>query len=68
MNATLWTQIRETFSELVELSPAERASRLNRLVPDLRNGVEGLLSAHDAAGPFLEPASEPVPGTRLSMS
>jgi serine/threonine protein kinase len=65
MNAALWTEIREIFGELVELSASERAARLSTLHPDLRNRVEGLLSAHDSAGHFLERDREPIPGIRL---
>src|SRR5262245_4497900 len=65
MNATLWTQIREAFAELVDLPPEERASHLKNYDADLRNGVEGLLGAHDSAGRFLEPEGEPAPGMRL---
>lgn len=65
MNSALWTQIRQAFGDLMDLPPAERASRLAGYDPDVRRSVEGLLSAHDSAGGFLEHGGEQVPGMRL---
>jgi eukaryotic-like serine/threonine-protein kinase len=58
-----WTEVRSLFEELVELSPADRQSRL-AAVPDrdLSERVRKLLAADSEAGRFLEMPAVAVAG------
>src|ERR671920_2095886 len=58
-----WEEIRAAFDEIVELSEAERASRLAVLGttdPELRDAVESLLSADVEADARLAPVESPL--------
>jgi serine/threonine-protein kinase len=58
-----WTEVRSLFEELVELSPAERQSRLAALADrDLSERVGKLLAADSEAGRFLEAPAVAVAG------
>ena len=54
-----WARVRGLLEEVVDLSPDGRRNYLAdacKDAPDVREEVESLLRAHDAAGAFLEPA------------
>ncbi len=54
MDAARWKTIKDTFAEVVELSPALRAQQLTGKDPELRTAVEDLLAAHESANDFIE--------------
>ena len=70
-----WARVRALLEEVVDLSPGDRRSYLAEAcndAPDVREEVESLLGAHDAAGAFLEPArmssdAEGAPADRVPV-
>ncbi|HMF59758.1 MAG TPA: protein kinase, partial [Vicinamibacterales bacterium] len=59
LDADRWARVRGLLEEVVDLSPDDRRRYLAeacRGAPDVREEVDSLLRAHDAAGAFLEPA------------
>jgi eukaryotic-like serine/threonine-protein kinase len=58
-----WTEVRSLFEELVELTPAERQTRLAALADrDLSERVRKLLAADSEAGRFLETPAVAIAG------
>src|SRR6185503_3171793 len=62
MDAERWRRIKEAFQDTFERAPTERAAALEAACgadASIREAVERLLRAHDAAGDYLE---QPPPG------
>jgi Tol biopolymer transport system component len=59
LDSDRWARVRRLLEEVVDLSPDDRRRYLTEAckgAPDVRDEVDSLLHAHDAAGAFLEPA------------
>ena len=54
MDPATWKTLKETFSQALELSPAQRQSFLASLTPEIRREIDQLLSTYQEAQSFID--------------
>src|SRR5215831_17110715 len=72
MEGDRWRQVDKIFHDLIEQTPEQRASFLDRLCaddPSLRKEVEDLIQAYERSGSFLDsPAAVQAPGSWIGRT